>query len=41
MPTQLQFIFSQDGKSVGFLWSQGGDQFELEEAQGEASEDFQ
>ncbi|CAK9042868.1 unnamed protein product [Durusdinium trenchii] len=24
----------KDGKSVGFLWSQGGDQFELEEALG-------
>ena len=23
---------SEDGKSVGFLWSQGGDQFEMEEA---------
>ena len=23
----------KDGKSVGFLWSQGGDQFELEEVQ--------
>jgi len=22
----------KDGKSVGFLWSQGGDQFEMEEA---------
>ena len=24
----------KDGKSVGFMWSQGGDQFELEEAHG-------
>ena len=27
------FAKEQDGKSVGFLWSQGGDQFELEEVQ--------
>lgn len=24
----------KDGKNIGFLWSQGGDQFELEEAMG-------
>ena len=28
------FVPVQDGKSVGFMWSQGGDQFELEEAHG-------
>ena len=27
----------EDGKSVGFLWSQGGDQFEMEEAGGNDS----
>lgn len=27
------FATKKDGKSVGFLWSQGGDQFELEEVQ--------
>eukprot|EP00440_Ansanella_granifera_P004790 gb/GFBE01005195.1/.p2 GENE.gb/GFBE01005195.1/~~gb/GFBE01005195.1/.p2 ORF type:complete len:296 (-),score=112.90 gb/GFBE01005195.1/:66-953(-) len=31
---QVMQASKKDGKSVGFLWSQGGDQFELEEALG-------